>query len=102
MPRRTIGREFDQEDIRLIMARMKTDLGLLDISVSIALMSNNWLMIQVFAWDYNRTPAKEYKTHTTCVTMRGPHLDSTIYQHLMGLYHMVDREFEDRRRAAMN
>lgn len=91
MPRKVIGREMEQEDLERAMRQLEFDHGVLDICVTITRQRNGWLQVQTTCWDYNHTPATEYRTSVASITQRGPHLVTVLWKSVTALYHIVDR-----------
>lgn len=92
MPKKIIGRQMTQEDITEAFRVLAEELSVHDITLDVFYTPNGWISVQARCWDYARTPAVEYKTHSTYITQRGPHFDTVLWQHLTALYHIVDRE----------
>lgn len=92
MPKKVIGKELTQDDIRAYMFALQRDHNVMDIDVDVRLEANGWIAVMASCWDYQASPAREYRTTTTYITHRGPHFDTAICQHLMALWHIVDRE----------
>lgn len=91
MPKKVIGQELTQDDIRWAMEALVRDHNVHDVQVLMHYEANGWIAVSTECWDYNHTPARRHFTHTTYITQRGPHLDTCIARHLMSLWHVVDR-----------
>lgn len=90
MPKKVIGREMTQEDVEDAMRRLKSDHGVLDISLNLAYSHNRWIAVQAECWDYEHMPPIPYRTQTTYITLKGPHMVTTIWRHFNALWHIVD------------
>ena len=91
MPKKVIGQELTQEDLMFYRDRLSKDLSVLDITVEVMGTSNGWWAVQARCIRANGLHPRLYKTHTTYITKRGPHLVTVMCKHLDALYHIVDR-----------